>query len=477
MPTVAELIKALPEESGHAAQARALPEPLATASLKPVPVGRLRRLGVLGTLQARIAAAYLFYWIRGWFRPGDEKERLLSETHWRTAVRILDAMGYLRGAVMKVGQTLANFPDIAPKEFVETLEQLHYTAPPMHWSLLREMVHNELGEDTENLFASFEHQAFAAASLGQVHRARLRSGELVVLKIQYPGIARTITEDFRNLMLFLLPGRLDKDWEYLKEQMEDLCGRLVAEVDYLQEAAMLAKAHPLFHAADGIVVPRVYSQYSTARVLTMEYLEGLHLDQFLQGGPSQEARNEAARKIIRAWFRLYAAGRLFYADCHPGNFLFLPDGRLGLLDFGFMLPLEGELWTQSAKLDRAMTTGYREDLIAAAREWSWITEEPADADRLRLHVEYSDWVWRCRYCGGEFDFGDEAEFRRGVALFTEIARKRYSRARPCTPAIARQNMGLRSILYRLKAKIDVRLIAEEELKATGWDREYAAPNR
>jgi predicted unusual protein kinase regulating ubiquinone biosynthesis (AarF/ABC1/UbiB family) len=473
MPTIAELIKALPDESGLTDQARALPEPLASATLRPVPVGRLRRIGVLGTLQARIAAAYLFYWIRGWFRPGDEKQRLLSETHWRTAVRVLDAMGYLRGAVMKVGQTLANFPDIAPKEFVETLDQLYYAAPAMHWSLLREMVHNELGEDVENLFASFERQALAAASLGQVHRARLRSGEEVAVKIQYPGIARTITEDFRNLMLFLLPGRLDKDWEYLKSQMEGLRGRLETEVDYLQEAAMLARAYPLFRPSDGIIVPRVYTQYSTARVLTMDYLKGVHLDRFLQSHPSQEQRNEAARKIFRAWYRLHAAGRLFYADCHPGNFLFLPDGRLGLLDFGFMLPLDDELWAYCAIMDRAMTTGRREDLCVAIREWSWITDEPADADRLRLHVEYSDWVWRCRYCGGEFDFGDEAEFRRGVALFAEIARKRYSRGRPCTPAIARQNMGLRSILYRLKAKIDVRPIAEQELTATGWDRGYA----
>src|SRR6185503_4184033 len=141
----------------------------------------------------------------------DENKRLLAETHWRTAVRVLDSMSYLRGAVMKVGQTLANFPDIVPREFVQTLEQLHFQAPPMHWSLLREMVHNELGDDPENLFASFDKRAFAAASLGQVHRARLKTGEEVAVKIQYPGIARTVREDFRNLVPFLLPARLSKD--------------------------------------------------------------------------------------------------------------------------------------------------------------------------------------------------------------------------------------------------------------------------
>ena len=104
------------------------------------------------------------------------------------------------------------------------------------------------------------------------------------------------------------------------------------------------------------------------------------------------------------------------------------------------------------------------------KEWSSITDDPTDADRLRVTEEFADWSWRSRYWGGPFDFADEADFRRGIDLFTEMVRKRYSRARPCTPVIARQNFGIRSMLYRLKANIDIRPIAEEEVKATGWDR-------
>src|SRR5258708_524215 len=214
-------------------------------------------------------------------------------------------MSYLRGAVMKVGQTLANFPDIVPREFVETLEHLHFDAPPMHWSLLREMAFNELGDDPENLFESFDKRAFAAASLGQVHRARLKGGEEVAVKIQYPGIARSIREDFRNLFLFLLPGRLGKDWENAKDQFENLRTRLECETDYETEAATLARVRPLFREDDGIMVPRVYPQPSTARVLTMDRLGGVHLDEFLAANPSQEQRDEFARKILRAWYRLF----------------------------------------------------------------------------------------------------------------------------------------------------------------------------
>jgi predicted unusual protein kinase regulating ubiquinone biosynthesis (AarF/ABC1/UbiB family) len=471
---VSELVAALPDErDGAATEVTAgLPDLLSRAARQPVPVGRFQRLTTLGTLQAKIGAAYLFHWLRGWFKGAQENQRLLAEAHWRTAVRLLDSMTYLRGAVMKVGQTLANFPDIAPREFVETLERLHSDAPPMHWSLLREMVHNELGDDPENLFSSFEKQAFAAASLGQVHRARLKTGEEVAVKIQYPGIARAIEADFRNLFLFMLPARLTGDWESTKDQFEELRRQLTLESDYELEAANLRKARTLFRDADGIVIPRVYSQFSSPKVLTMERLEGVHLREFISGNPSTSERNDVARKILTAWYRMMYAGRMLYADMHPGNYLVLGDGRLGVLDFGFILPLDGEEWELFRKIDRPLTTGRREDRIAVLKEWNSIRDD--ETDRLRVTDEFGQWCWMSRYRGGEYDFGDEADLRRGIDLFTEMIRKRYSRGRPNTPAIARCQFAWRGLLYQLQAKFDIRALAEQEVKATGWDRsDYA----
>jgi aarF domain-containing kinase len=476
MPTsISELIAALPAESeaGDPPAALELPAPLSSFSLQPVPIGRFRRAATLGTLQAKIGAAYLFHWLRGWFKSADENRRLLAETHWRTAVRVLDSMSYLRGVVMKVGQTLANFPDIAPREFVETLERLHFDAPPMHWSLLREMVNAELGDDPENVFSQFDKRAFAAASLGQVHRGRLADGEDVAIKIQYPGIARTIQADFRNLFLFMLPARLGKDWESTKDQCDDLRMRLEQETDYALEAANLEKARSLFRDADGIIVPRVFPQFSTSRVLTMERLDGLHLREFVARGPSQEERNDVARKILRAWYRLYYSGKIFYPDLHPGNFIVLDDGRLGMIDFGLVMPLEGNEWELARKLDRPLTTGRIEERIAAVKEWSDIRDD--EPDRLRLNEQFAEWCWRSRSFDGEFDFGDEADFRRGIELFAEMIRRRYSRSRPNTPTIARGNFATRAIMYLLKARIDIRPIAEEEVRATGWDRSDYAP--
>lgn len=464
--TLNQLIEALPSPDVDTSES--LPHSLRAASLRPVPLGRWRRLSLLSTLQAKIAAAYFFHWCRGWFRSADAQQRALVETHWRTAARMLDSMGYLRGAFMKLGQTLANFPDVAPDEYVATLNQLHFSSPPMHWSLLREMVASELGDNFERAFAEFDHQAFAAASLGQVHRARLRTGEDVAVKIQYPGIGRTIAEDMRNLLLFLSPGWFNRDWDSARQMMDDVRQRLERETDYQREAATLEQLGPLFSEADGIVVPRVYRELSTSRVLTMERLPGLHLGAFLATQPNQSLCNEFGRKLLRGLFRMFYRGRMIYADFHPGNLLFMDDGRLGWLDFGFMVPLDGELWEVMRKMDRALTTGDPADRRQALIDWSCITDEPAAP--MELLEAFADWCWGFRYCRGEFDFGDAERFRRGVELFIKLAKTRFMRSRPCTAAINRQQFGLFSLLYQLRAKFDARPIAEEEIAATGWDR-------
>jgi predicted unusual protein kinase regulating ubiquinone biosynthesis (AarF/ABC1/UbiB family) len=275
-------------------------------------------------------------------------------------------------------------------------------------------------------------------------------------------------------LFFLLPARFSRNWESTRQQFEDLRMRLEQETDYEQEAIMQDRVRRLFRDGEGIVVPRVYREHSTGRVLTMDYLPGKTIDQFMATNPSQEDRNEVARKILRAMYRMFYDGRLLYADIHPGNFLCLEDGRVGVIDFGMMVELDETLWELMRKMDRPLTTGNREDRIAAQKEWSAAGEGPEEEERLRLYEQFADWIWHSRSDRGVFDFSDEADYRRGIDLFIEMIRKRYNRSRPCAPVIARETFGWRAILYRLKAKIDVASIAEEDIGLTGWDRsEYA----
>lgn len=260
-PTPADAIAALPaglDEEIRSETQQSLARILEELTHRPIPVGRLNRFWALGSLQARLALGYLAWWLRKGFISADASEAALNEQHLRAALRMLATMGYMRGVVMKIGQALSQIPNLLPEQFLDVAGHLYFDAPPMHYSMLREHVLNELRADPAEIFDDFEPRAFAAASLGQVHRARLKgSGHPVAVKIQYPNIARTIQEDIRNLITLMFPMRLSSDWENLKVQMTDVAEMLDDESDYLQEAANQEHARSLFTPDDGVVVPRV----------------------------------------------------------------------------------------------------------------------------------------------------------------------------------------------------------------------------
>lgn len=452
-----ELVAALPidlDEAG-ASDHQALEKLLSKLSGMPVPVSRLTRFWVLGSMQAKIAVAYMVYWIRSGYTARDEKERLLNETHLKAALKLLGGMGYLRGAIMKVGQVIANYPDVAPQEFADILGRLQFQAPPMHFSLLREFVRGELGRDPEELFDEFETTAFAAASLGQVHRARLKdSGRLVAVKIQYPNIGRTIRDDFKSMRAVALPLRLTSNWDNLLEQGEDIERTLNLEADYEREAENLRRARELFTEDDRMVVPEVIPELSTKRILTMEYLKGVHLDAFLESNPPQAIRDEFGAKIVRATFRVGYKGHMLYADPHPGNYIFMDDGRLGLIDFGCCRHYTQEEMDYMDACERAFYVSRQavRDMMVLAMGLT--SADDVSPDELDATVEWVNWSWEPMVKNGPFDFGDPDYFARGVKLIAELMKKRYTRSKPINVWLTRSVYGLRAILARLKANFD-----------------------
>jgi hypothetical protein len=468
---VAELVAALSDlDGGEPSTPRdCLSEALLDLTRHPAPEGALRRLWAFGGLQAQVALAYAAYWLRSWFTGADRREQELNEAHLRSAIAMLRTMGYLRGAAMKLGQALANFPEIVPDQIVATLERLHFEAPPMHFALLREHVRNELGQDPEEAFAAFDTRACAAASLGQVHRATLKSGQDVAVKIQYPAIARSIRSDFRNLSAVLSPMRLGRGWEPLKAQLEDIHRIIDQETDYQREAEWQRRARALFHEDDPIVVPRVYEELSTRRVLTMDYLDGFHIHAFVAGNPPQELRDHFGGLIYQAQSRLHYAGRLLYADPHPGNFLFQADGRLGFLDFGCVRPYTDREWECCRLCDLAIRGG-PDDVVRALRSTLGLAEgDEIDPGLLAQNVGFGRWMWRPYWHDGPFDFGDPGYLREGVDRIAAIGRARIPAPwLTMNGFVARWYFGTLALLYRLGARVDIRAICIRERRAAGW---------
>jgi predicted unusual protein kinase regulating ubiquinone biosynthesis (AarF/ABC1/UbiB family) len=333
----------------------------------------------------------------------------------------------------------------------------------MHYSLLREHVRNELGGDPEDVFASFEKQAFAAASLGQVHRAELTTGEKVAVKIQYPGIARTIRSDFRNLYAALTPLRLSKDWNNLTEQLDGVRKSLELETDYETEAESLRIGRALFHEDDGIVVPKVYDRYSTRRVLTMEYLDARTMDQFLASDPPQELRNGFGRKIYRATTRLFTKRRMIYSDPHPGNFLYFDDGRLGFIDFGAIRALNDDEWGFCYQAV-ASSFGSLEDKMETVQRGILFTDDEMRTknDYVKVVIEGCNYMCRPFVQEGPFDFGDEKYLREGFEFLGRATKYRELRQKPVNLFLQRRTWELNGLLYRLGAKFDAGQISGEE---------------
>jgi len=368
---------------------------------------------------------------------------------------------------MKVGQVFANYPDVLPEQFVDVLGRLHFEAPPMHFSLLREFVRNELGANPEELFDAFETEAFAAASLGQVHRARLKGTHTqVAIKIQYPNIARTIHDDFKNMKALIFPMRLHPDWDSMRDQFEDIRQMLDMEVDYEKEAHNMQIGREAFTESDRIVVPKVYPELSTRRVLTMEYLEGKHMEAYLADKPDPAERDRFGFLISKSVFRLQYKKKMLHCDPHPGNYIFMPDGRLGFIDFGSCRHFEKHELDMMEGVERAMLK--EKDLPEQAlTDAMALAVDPEgskrdDSDRMALSREFCYWAWAPLNTEGSFDFSDLDYFRQGVKIYGELLKKRYVRSRPVNTWMTKSIYGIRALLARLRTRVDFRKAWKEE---------------
>ena len=301
------------------------------ARTEPPRTGRLARGTITGIAAARIGMAQLGHRVR---TPSAQAQA----DHEAALGRILfGALGQLRGSALKVSQLLSMHPGLLPDGVRQELARAHHQAPPLNRALVGRVFRQAFGQEPEALFEHFEPTAFAAASLGQVHRAQLAGHGTVAVKVQYPGIAATITSDMQ-LMRAALRALAHTDMPLpantvVDSVMTEIEATLLREVDYLQEAEQLQWFAQ--HAArPGVVMAQPILSHTRAQVLTQQYLPGLHLDAWLATQPQQALRDQAGQHLWD-WFMhcIFGLGRV-HADPHPGNFLFAADGTVGVLDFG-----------------------------------------------------------------------------------------------------------------------------------------------
>ncbi len=286
----------------------------------------------MAALTAGVSGSYLGYLAQRLFLGEEERSARLRAAHTKAGRRIVEELGSLRGPVMKLGQLLSVQSDLLPEETLAELAKLQMQAPGMHPSLVRAQFKASIGRDPEDVFKCFEPAPFAAASLGQVHRAVTRDGETVAVKIQYPGIHEAIKNDFRWFRAVSLPAKISN--HFPKGCLDEVQEQILAETDYRREAANVALFRKRLQRLPFVEVPRIHPKYSTDKVLTMSSLAGEHLENFLSRKRSRQLRDTIGSRLFDLYYFQLLGMEAFHADPHWGNYLFRADGSIGLVDFG-----------------------------------------------------------------------------------------------------------------------------------------------
>jgi predicted unusual protein kinase regulating ubiquinone biosynthesis (AarF/ABC1/UbiB family) len=431
--------------------------------------GRIRRLAPLAGLTTRTAGEAAAMALRG---------RLTGESsvefHQRTAERYAELLGRSKGALMKIGQILsfATVGSAVPEGFQaiyqDALAGLRSEAPPMTAGLAHSMLEAELGDRVESSFAEFEREPFAAASIGQVHAARLKDGREVAVKIQYPGVAEAIRADLRNAELLatllsvavagLFPRGLKLDVRALAREVsacieKELSYRL--EADNQADFAEHYRGHPFIH------VPEVVDELCTNRVLTQELVHGLCWEQALAA--EQGLRDQWAEAVHRFIYGSYYRRSAFNADPHPGNYVFHEDGTVSFLDFGSVKRLRRDRIEMLVAIYRECLRGDVQGTWRASVEAGmWRSTDPVSAEEVFAYWrEDNPLVW-----ASQRFVATPANVGKGIERRFSPTGPSANALRHCTmpsdyALLARAEIGAMSVIARLRAGNDWRSFAVE----------------
>jgi predicted unusual protein kinase regulating ubiquinone biosynthesis (AarF/ABC1/UbiB family) len=357
-------------------------------SIPKTRIGRSARVGMRAGLEgARFAGAKA----TGVVRSREGRREHMDDLALESAERLVDTLGTMKGAAMKMGQ-LASFidTDYLPAEYrelyQEKLGQLRTSAPAMPWSKVRKVLDSEYDEPCEELFDHIETEAFAAASIGQVHRATLHDGRRVAVKIQYPGVDAAIRADLSNAGMILRLSKAIAPGLDAKAVAEELKERVLEELDYEYEAqnqrtfARAYRGHPF------IYVPDVVTRLSRNKVLVTEYVEGAGFEEVKQ--LDQEARSRFGEIVFRFYLGSIYQLQHFNADAHPGNYVLLADGRVAFLDFGMTKRVDVEQIRLEEEVIKARIDQDPERLREKLHELGFLRNpKRIDAERLMQHVD------------------------------------------------------------------------------------------
>jgi predicted unusual protein kinase regulating ubiquinone biosynthesis (AarF/ABC1/UbiB family) len=422
---------------------------------KDKPQSRIGRGFRIGKLGLSLTGSYLGYQFQNLFLDERERPEKRKSFQKKAAQQIRKELESLKGPVMKLGQVLSMQSQMLPEEVLSELANLQMRAPAMHPTLARAQFKASFGKFPEEVFREFSPEPFAAASLGQVHRAMTKAGEKIAVKIQYPAIRTAIEHDFQLLRSAAIPVRLTG--HATEAMFAEVERGMLQETDYVNEGRNVEFFRDRVAFLGYVRVPFVHWHLSTDRVLSMSFIGGEPLPDFLaRNKPSQETRNAIGIRLLELFnLQLHRMDQI-HADPHPGNYLIDSDGTIGLVDFGCVKKFSPEfIELMRAFEERAWLRGDEEARRMAELIWgAQASRKPQVARKL---LEQAIAFYEMLFPGASgrtpvVDFGSDKVLNSMFQIWNNCLRSKT--INPEFAFYTRAEMGLYNLLHMLRAKID-----------------------
>ncbi len=373
----------------------------------------------------RVVIAYRLHATKARFLTSAAAERSLEKLHRLNAARIYNLCVEMRGGLIKIGQFASTYMNALPPVYSQYLAGLQDRVPPVPYEAIVQRIGSEFGRPPEQVFGWVDPEPIAAASLAQVHRAELSDGTPVVIKVQMPSIEHTVEID---LTAFKIAADVMNDFFPslgLSEISRALADSVRKELDYREELANIRDFNKQIITDPRIVVPRVYPEVSTRRVLTMERLEGERLGPFLETA-SPERRNRLLGLIAESFCSQIVAHGFFHADPHPGNIFVLPGDRLGLIDFGCVERFSPEIYALYMDMIAAILSGNADETARLFEDMGFVSDSDGNESLRQMAADFIELMML--HPGQSLaDVNQTEKFTRGLALIKQYPSIRVPR--------------------------------------------------
>jgi predicted unusual protein kinase regulating ubiquinone biosynthesis (AarF/ABC1/UbiB family) len=417
-----------------------------------IPTTKVQRSAKFVSTGIKIGGNYIKHYSKKLFNPEMDK----SELNEDNASDIYESLSELKGSALKVAQMLSMDKNLLPQAYTDKFTQSQYNAPPLSGPLIVQTFRKYFGKPPEQIFDKFNVRSSNAASIGQVHQAEL-NGKKLAVKIQYPGVGDSISSDLKLVkpFAFRMLGMSEKELDVYMKEVEE---RLLEETDYELEVRRSIEFSNACFNLDNVVFPKYYPELSSKRIITMDWLEGKHLREFLQTNPSQELRDRIGQALWDFYNFQQHELRAVHADPHPGNFMITPDGKLGIIDFGCIKEMPEDFYYPFFSLTSTNLFDNRDETIKAFRQLDMIHKEDTPGQIEFYYTMYKQMIslFAKPYITDHFDFSQTAFFDELYGFGEKVSKMpEFKQARGVKHFIYvnRTNFGLYNILHELKARV------------------------